>query len=194
MEQGAGGEAVGQVGVVDLQPPGQGGGLAEELLVEPVAQPPDGLGDEEGGRDGVGEGPEPEPTPVQDPGSHGDTGGHGAPHAQAALPDLRDERRVPVRAEVRVRGGQHVVQAGAEDADGHGKHGDVVGAVRVAPACPVAPVGPPGREEDAREHAQGVGAQREGPEVPHALRGAGDGQRQERSGGQHVRGPLGGRR
>ena len=45
----------GAVHLVDLQPPGQVGGRAEQLLVEPVAEASDGLGQRQGRHDG-GEG------------------------------------------------------------------------------------------------------------------------------------------
>ena len=42
---------------VDLEPPGEIGGLPEELLVPPVPDPPDSLGDEQARCEAVGEQP-----------------------------------------------------------------------------------------------------------------------------------------
>ena len=60
VEERALGEAGGERRVVglDLEAPGQVGRQAEELVVEPVAEPADGLRDEQAGRERVGERPE----------------------------------------------------------------------------------------------------------------------------------------
>ena len=62
---------------VDLEAPGEVGGLAVELLVPPVADPSDGLGDEKAGSEAVGEEPDICPGPLRD---------HGADDDPAAIP------------------------------------------------------------------------------------------------------------
>ena len=80
-----------------------------------------------------------------------------------------------------------VVQPGAENAHGHAQHGRVQDRVPVAAAGAVTPGSPPHDDEDAHKDAQRVGAQREGAQMPHAARGAGDrGRRGGRRGdGEH---------
>ena len=48
---------------VDLEAPRQVGGQAEQLLVEPVAEPADRLREQQAGGERVGEGPEPDAGP-----------------------------------------------------------------------------------------------------------------------------------
>ena len=175
VEQGARGVPERQVGPVDLQAPGQGGGPAEQLLVEVVAEAPQRLRDQDRRGGGVVEGPQPQAAAAQQPDAGDDPEGDAAPDAQSPAPDLRDEGRVPARPEVGVRRGDHVVEPRADDADRHRDQGDVQGRVTRPAQRPVAAVGPPHRHEDAGEDAQGVGAQRKGPDVPYALGGARDG-------------------
>ncbi len=187
VEQGPGGAAGRQVGVVDLQAPGQRGGGAEELLVEPVAHAPHRLGHEEGRGDGVGQGGQAQPAPAHEPRGRRQPRGDAAPDAQSAPPDLHDADGVAPRPEVGVRGGDDVVQPGAENAHGHAQHGHVQNRIPVAAARAVAPGGPPHGDEDAREDAQRVGAQREGAQMPRVARGAGDrgGRGGQRGDGEH---------
>ena len=57
MEEGVGGEPGWERGVgrADLQPPGKGGGGAEQFFGEVAADPPDALGDQQRRRERVGE-------------------------------------------------------------------------------------------------------------------------------------------
>ena len=82
---------------MDAQGPRQGGGPAEQLLVEPVAEPTDRLRDEQPGCQRVGERREPDPLPVgADPRTEA-AQRDGAPDAQAAFPDEQRTDRVAPR-------------------------------------------------------------------------------------------------
>ena len=121
---------------VDLQAPRQAGGLAEQLLVEVVAQAADGLGDQQGRRDRVHEQRHAGPGPAHPPGPYQRPRGDAAPHTQPARPHR--EHAPPVVRDVR-RGGQVEVDPRADDAGRHcpGRHvGDqrrVAAARRPAP-------------------------------------------------------------
>ena len=68
-----------------------------------------------------------------------------------------------------------MVEPRADDADRHRDQSDVQGGVTGAAQRPVTAIGPPYGDEDPGEDAQGVGAQRERADVPHAPGGARDG-------------------
>src|SRR5659263_171859 len=96
------------VGRVDLETPRQPRRPAEELLVEVVAPPTDGLRDDDTGRDGVeqDEGGQPATARHDDDGERAPR--DGAPDREAALPDLDradDASGLPVVA------GEQVVHA-----------------------------------------------------------------------------------
>ncbi len=159
---------VGPVGIeltvdvlVDTQTPREGRRGPEELLVEPVAPPAHGLGEDEPGGRGVEERQDPDPLVSGDRprGEHAE--GHGTPDPETAVPDLQRVERVPVRPEVRVGGGEDVVEASADDAGGHRDDRDVPQVVLVAAAGAPAPRGQPQGEQDAREDAECVGVDRQ---------------------------------
>ena len=103
-------------GRVDLQPPGQAGGATEQFLVEVVADAPDRLRHQQGGRDGVHElghvGPGPVHPPYAGQGAERDA----APDPQAPIPDR--EHPVPVVRDV-LRGGDVEIDPAADDPRGH---------------------------------------------------------------------------
>src|SRR5699024_9201196 len=75
------------VGRVDRQRPRQVGGAAEELLVEPVAEPPDPLRQDDSGRECVSERPEPHSTaPTHQPHAEA-TEWDRTPDPEATVPD-----------------------------------------------------------------------------------------------------------
>src|SRR5665647_628595 len=163
-----------RAGRIDPQPPREVGRRAEELLVEPVPEPADGLGDQQGRRGRVREAGEPHVrTPSADPRPHR-AKGDGAPDAQAALPDRERLHRVAARPEVRGRGGQHVVKASADDAEGHRPEGDLQHRVGLATAGHPPAGGDPERHDDPGHDRQRVGPHRQRAQVPHRLGRAGD--------------------
>src|SRR5699024_154269 len=105
---------------VDLQGQRAICGATVKLLVEPVAQPPDGLCQQDGGRDGVGKRHEREAFELEQQ-RHGDpTQDHRAPDAEATVGDLQRVDGVLPRPEVLIVVGDDVVDAPADDARGHG--------------------------------------------------------------------------
>ena len=113
------------MGVVDLQAPGQRRRRTVELLVEPVAQAADRLGDQQCRGDGVGQWGDAQASVAHEKRRGQKTSGNAAPDAQAAQPHLRDEGQVPVPAEVGRGRGQNVVDAGSDDAGRDSHDGDV---------------------------------------------------------------------
>ena len=167
-------EIVGHAGriqpLVDLQAPRQGGVPAVQLLVEVVSQPPDGLGQDDPGRDRVPEGRQRYPVcPATDPRSH-TAKCDGAPDSQTALPNLEcrtkalaggPEIRGPVRHDV--------VEPATDKPKRHCPQGDVVyDAGLSAPRLP-APVTDHQRCDDADDDAQRVRAYRHRAQMPDAL-------------------------
>ena len=169
------GPAVDHVQLVDLQLPGQRGGPAVQLVVEPVAEPADRLRQHDAGRGGVGEGDEVHPVPPAADVDAQRAERDGAPDAQAAVPDLERVDRMPAGLEVQLGVGDHVVDPAAEDAEDDCPAGDVADVGRPAAAGLPAPVGQPERDDDAGHDAQGVDVDRERPDPDHADRGARDG-------------------
>ncbi len=171
VEQGAGREVTDARGDrgVDLEPPRQRRRRPEELLVEPVAQPTDRLRDEEPGRDGVRERREADALTARADPRADRTECDRAPDAEPALPDVQRRHRVSPGAEVRVRGGDDVIEPPTDDAERHRPVDDRQDLVGVAATLDPAPVGEGDGDEDADDDRQGVRAQREGPEVPHRL-------------------------
>ena len=105
---------------VDLERPGQVGRLAEELLVEVVAEPPDRLGEQDGRPDGVGEERDVRAPPPRDDRPGDDAERHSAPDAEPALPDREDAPPL-VRNLVPAR--DDVVEARADDPCADAPHG-----------------------------------------------------------------------
>ncbi|MBG9885473.1 hypothetical protein ABE10_02495, partial [Bacillus toyonensis] len=105
VEQGALGQARGEGRVrgLDLEPPGQIGGQAEQLVVEPVAEPPDRLGEQQPWRQGVGERPEADPGPLAPEPCADRAADEGAVDRDAALPDIEHRPDVLARPEIEAR-------------------------------------------------------------------------------------------
>ena len=152
---------------VDLQPPRQVGGPAEELLVEVVAEPPDALGDQDPGRRGVHHRQHARAAAVRDVRAGQDAEEHAAPDPQAALPDAIG--RVPLVAEL-VVAGDVVVEPGADQAGEHRPERDLEDEVRVAAHRRPAAHGDPGRDHDPGQQAERVEADVERPDVEVAHR------------------------
>ena len=109
----------------DLQRPGQVGRPAVQLLVEPVAPAADRLRERDAGRDGVGERRQRDAAPAAgDPGAHR-AERDGAPDAEPALPDREGVDQSRPWTEVLLLVGDHVVEPGTDQAEGHGPDGDV---------------------------------------------------------------------
>ena len=144
--------ARGAVRVRDLKAPRQRCRLAEQLLVEIVADPADRLGDEQRGGDGVRER------------AHGDA----EPVSRQARPRPRGQRRPRCRGrrsrprtpvpDVRdvARRGDVEVNTAADDAGRHDPQRDVVDQVRVAAEGPPATPGDQDRQRDPDDVAEGV--------------------------------------
>ncbi len=150
--------AGGPTGGIDLEAPRQVGGTAEHLLVEPVAQPADGLGQGQRGCHRV------EPhgqadalaVPDVDPDRHAGDDAAGDP--ETALPQLQGVERTI--GEVGRPVGDDVVEAGPDQTCGHRPHADRPHVVGIALAGPP----PSGRQLEAgqdpeRDH-QAVGVER----------------------------------
>ena len=82
------------------------------------------------------------------------------PDAEAALPNLEGVHRVPALAEVRLRGGDEVIEPAAEDAERDGPEADVADDLGLAAALHPPLGGEPQCEEDARKDPQRVRAHR----------------------------------
>src|SRR5262249_3729420 len=86
--------------------------------------------------------------------------------AQPAVPDLGPLPRAVAVAEVLVRRGDQAVDPGAEDAERHRPDGDIeYQPGRRAPGAQPA-VRDDAGDDDPEHDAQGIGAEREGSEVP----------------------------
>ena len=150
------GGVVGERRVVDLDRPRLCAGAAVQLLVEVVAPAAERLGQDQPGGDAVGDHPERQlgaahadqraDHPAQD----------GAPDAQSALPDLRDLAVVPGREGAPV--GDHVVEAGADQAERHRPHRDRVDQLGIDPAAAELFAGDPAREQHRERQDQSVPA------------------------------------
>jgi hypothetical protein len=150
----------------DLQCPRQVGRLAEQLLVEPVAEPPDALRDGEAGRHDVGDHAQGDPHAAARQPRAERTTGDAAPDTEAALPDLQRVDRVPVLAEVVLGGRDHVVDPGADDAERHGVDRDVHDRALGAAARLEPPLAEEDRGDHASDDAECVRPQRKRTEVP----------------------------
>jgi hypothetical protein len=159
---------------VDLKGPGEIRGPPVQLLVEPVAPPADGLREGDAGRHRVRvRGERDAAAAAADPGAQR-TEGDRAPDAEAAVPDLEGVDPVAALAEVELVIGDDVVEPSADEAEGHGPHGDVRDRADTAAAFDPAATAEPYGEEDADDDAEGVAAQRDRSEMDLAGRGAGN--------------------
>ena len=169
------GVALGDVQAVDLQAPRHAGRAAVELVVEPVAPPPEALREQHSGRRRVGEHDQRDAlAAAADPRTERAERDR-APDAQPAVPDLDRVERAGARlaVEVQLGVGHHVVEPAADDAEHDRPARDVPDVL--ARAAPLAhpPRREPQREEDARHDAQRVRTDRDRAQMPHALRRAG---------------------
>src|SRR5690606_12189620 len=100
--------------------------------------------------------------------------GDRAPDTEAALPDLEGVHPVTAFAEVQLVVRDYVVEPAADQAERHGPDSDV--RHRAGPPAPGDPalVAEPDGNEDADDDAERVAAQRNGAEVQHPARRAGN--------------------
>ncbi len=157
MEQRALRESRGErrVAELDLEAPRQRGRLAEELVVEVVAEAAGGLGDEHRGGDRVGEGPEADAgQSAADPGADGPADER-AEDCDAAVVDADDLPRVGAVVEVVAGVGEHVPDARADDAERDAPEHDVEDDARLGPAT-----GEPSRRDHDRQDDPDADAQR----------------------------------
>src|SRR5215475_7276521 len=162
------------VAVVDRQPPRHVGRPAVQLVVEPVAPPPDRLRRGNTRRRGVGEGAEPNALAVTADPRPEHAQRNGTPDAKATVPDLERVQRMFACAEVLLVVGNDVVEPSADDAHDDGPERDVPDVVPIA-AAGLPPARRNGeRYEDAGHDAQRVCPDRDRSEVPDRARRAGD--------------------
>ena len=154
----------------DLQAPRQIRGPAVQLLVEVVAQPADGLGQDDAGRDGVAErGQRDSVSAAADPGADA-TERDRAPDAEAAIPDPHGRTDAGAAlGEVRPPVGHQVVQPATDEAERHRPQCDVVDDARLTTARDPAAIADDQRGDDAGDDAERVGPDRYWPQVPDAL-------------------------
>ena len=136
----------------DLQAEEQLGGRPEQLLVEVVADPADGLGDQQAGRGRLHEAEQvvaPQ-TPVDDEQPDEHAAGDPAPDAEPAVPDR--EHAPPVIGDL-AGGGDVEVDPSTDQTGRERPHRDLVGQVGVTAHRPPAPAG----DEDRRGHREHVG-------------------------------------
>src|SRR3954469_24932717 len=156
---------------VDLEAPWQRGRAAEELLVEPVADPPDRLGDEQPRRNAVHEHRDVRAAPSKDPHAREHARGDAAPDPQAAAPDR--ERAPPLARPFVPARGEEVQpppdQAGREPPQRAFLHERAV-AAELLPA----PRRDDHRAEDGEDVADAIGAEEQRADVEAVLGRAGE--------------------
>ena len=153
MERLLAGEPPGPVVGVDTQSPRKRRRPPEQLLVEPGAPAAEGLGQGDGRGGGVEKGRGVHAPPPGDPHPDDGTAGHPPPDAQPAVPDAQSAEGV-VGVELVV--GDHVVEAGADQAGGDGPHRQVADLLGIAPPGRPSAAGHPDGDQDAEQDAQGV--------------------------------------
>ena len=165
---------------VDLEAPGEVGGLAVQLLVPPVADSADGLGDEEAGRETVGEEWNIRPGPLRDHSADDHPRGYPAPDTEASLPD---RKRPPPLVRHLVPARRDVVQPRADDAGTDAPDGAAEDQIPVAATVDPARARDPDCDTDRGEERQAVHVDRQRPEVDGAVARA----RGSRRGGSRCR-------
>ena len=150
---------------VDVEPPGQIRGLAEQLLVPPVAPAADRLGEQEPGREAVGEQRDALARSPDDDAAGDDAEEDAAPDAEAALPD-REGPPPLVRQLVVAR--DDVVEPRADDARRDAPDGGAQHEVPVAAAPRPAHAGEADRSDDGDEQRDPVHVDRQRPDVDRA--------------------------
>src|ERR687898_787515 len=158
---------------VDLQAPRQAGGTAEELLVEPVAQTADGLGNGERWGDHVEQLGDRKPAAVGDVGA--DTHARDEP-ARDAEPALPHREGVEPAALVPVMVGDDVVEPGADQPGEDRPHGEAADVVGVATPGGPAAAGDPDRGQHAQRDGEAVGPELERSQLDGVVGRAGDGE------------------
>ena len=157
---------------VDLEPPREVGRLPEELLVPPVAEPADTLGEEEPGREAVRQQPDVGARALRDDPADETPGRDPAPDPEPAAPDR--ERSPPLVGHL-APARREVVEASADDARGDAPDRaaedeiPVAAAVHPPLACDVR------RERDRREQGQAVHVDGQWAEIERARARRGDG-------------------
>jgi hypothetical protein len=163
---------VGAVNGADLEAPWQRCRAAEELLVEVVADPADGLRDEQAGGGGVQEGRDVGTAAAQHDQAGERAAGDAAPDAKAAFPDR--QRPPPVVGHLVPTGGQ-VVDPPADQARRKAPQRDLVD--ELTPAALALPAAP--GQRDRRQQGEGVhhpiGVDEQRPDVQAVDRWAGNG-------------------
>ena len=157
--------------VVNLQAPRHARGPTIQLLVKPVAQPADGLRENDSGSCGVGKRGERQ---LFHPHHHRHGQGaqrHRAPNAQTTAGDVEHLHGVAVRAKILVAVGDHVVEPPADNASRNQHQCRIHHHFGVAAPRHVSTPRQPHRRDNASDDAQRVGADRNRAEVPHTLRG-----------------------
>jgi hypothetical protein len=164
--------------LADLDGPRQSARLAEQLLVEVVADAPDGLGDQQRGRDGVHERADVRPGAAQPPDARHRAGGDPTPDAEPALP-YRQRAPPGVRRDVE-RGGDVEVDPRADEPGGYRPDEDVVDQGAVTAGRDPAPGGDVDRERDPDHVHQPVDVEEQRAQVDAVVRWTRD-ERQRRS-------------
>ena len=166
--------AGGAVRDVDLEAPRQVGGPAEQLLVEVVAEAADDLREQQAGSQCVSEGPDQDAVAAAvEPRTHEPTHDR-APDPEAAMPDLQRADRISALAEVELVVGGDVPQPRTDQPCRDRPQGEVTDLPAGATASHPPTLPGPDGSEDAQDDREGVGPQRERPEVPDPLGGARD--------------------
>ena len=155
------------VALVDLEAPGQVGRLAVQLLVEPVAPAADPLGDQEPGRDRVGEEANALARAADDERAGEAAEEDAAPDAEPALPD--GERPPPVVGNL-VPARDVVVEARADDPERDTPDRDAEDEIPVAAEPRPANPGQPDARRDREQQHQAVHVDVQRPDVDDAGR------------------------
>ena len=167
---------------VDLQAPRHGRRAAVQLLVEVVAEPADGLGQDDARCDRITERRQRDPAlPAPDPRAHR-TQRDRTPDTQAAVPDAEGgDQTGATLTEVRGPVGHHVIEPPTDQTERHRPERDVVDHSAFTTAGRPPAITDHQRGDDAGDDAQRIRPQRHAADEPHTLIRTGDiGQRGHR--------------
>jgi hypothetical protein len=151
---------------VDLQAPRQVGGLPIQLLVEPVADPPHALREQQAGRRRVHHLGHALAGPLDDDRADDTAQEDAAPDSKAAFPDLEDA--LPLRVGHLVPARQVVIEPGADDPERDAPHGDAEDEIPVTAAIDPADPGEGHAARDREQEHQPVHVQHERADVDRA--------------------------